>query len=89
MLRGEGDVRMEADRGWSDAAAGLGMPGRPPEARRDERCILPSGPQRTAGLLDFGVWAARTAGEEMSVVLSHPGSGNLLEQSLRKLMPHL
>lgn len=55
MLRGEGDGRMEADRGWSDAAAGLGMPGRPPEARRDEGCILPSAPRGTAGLLDFGV----------------------------------
>lgn len=53
MLRGEGDVRMEADRGWSDAAAGLGMPGRPPEARRDERCILPSGPQRNCRLAGF------------------------------------
>ena len=64
MLRGGEDVSMEADRGCSDAAAGLGMPGRPPEARRDERCILsPQAPRGTAGLLDFGVWAARTAGE--------------------------
>ena len=55
---------MEADRGCSDAAAGLGMPGRPPEARRDERCILsPQAPRGTAGLLDVGVWAARTAGD--------------------------